>query len=155
VGRERLKTVFTMAASSVTSHFDAITLTWGAVNEWTAQAGYVRLAAKSENPTLAELLRRIAKQEGRHIDFYATQAEQRLQHPRAQRLVRNSLGRWWRPVGSGLMPHDATAHMVTYLFGDAEGLAMVERIDRRIERLPGLEGLGLVGKSRARFRVAA
>jgi hypothetical protein len=32
----------------------------------------------------------------------------------------------------------------TYLFGDPDGLSMAERIDRRVDRLPGLEGLHLV-----------
>ena len=32
----------------------------------------------------------------------------------------------------------------TYLFGDEEGLTLAERIDRRVDRLPGLDGLGLM-----------
>jgi hypothetical protein len=32
----------------------------------------------------------------------------------------------------------------TYLFGDADGRTMAERIDRRVDRLPGLDGLHLV-----------
>jgi rubrerythrin len=151
VGRDRLKTLFTMAASSVTSHFDAVALTWGAVNEWTTQAGYVRLAAKSEHPVLAELLRRIARQEGKHIDFYASQAERRLEAPAAQRLVRLALRRSWKPVGSGVMPKPETAHVVTYLFGDEAGQQMAERVDRRISRLPGLDGLRLVAGARLSY----
>jgi hypothetical protein len=155
VGRDRVKTLFTMAASSVTGHFDAVALTWGAVNEWTTQAAYVRLAAKSEHPVLAELLRRIAKQEGRHIDFYVSEAERRLQHPAAQRLVRLALRRSWRPVGSGVMPKAETAHLVRYLFGDADGRQLADRVDRRIARLPGLEGLTLVRNARAQYTLAA
>ncbi len=154
VGRDRVKTLFTMAASSVTSHFEAVALTWGAVNEWTTQAGYVRLAAKSDHPVLAELLRRIAKQEGRHIDFYASQAERRLEHPSAQRLVRLALRRAWHPVGSGVMPRRETAHLVTYLFGDDAGQQMADRVDRRISRLPGLDGLGLVRRARTEYAAA-
>lgn len=155
VGRDRLKTLFTMAASSVTSHFDAVALTWGAVNEWTTQAAYVRLASKADHPVLAELLRRIAKQEGRHIDFYASEAERRLQHPAAQRLVRMALRRSWRPVGSGVMPRAETAHLVSYLFGDDGGGEMAARVDRRISRLPGLDGLTLVADARAQLTIAA
>jgi rubrerythrin len=151
VGRDRLKTLFTMAASSVTSHFEAVALTWGAVNEWTTQAGYVRLASKSEHPVLAELLRRIAKQEGKHIDFYASQAERRLQAPAAQRLVRLALRRSWKPVGSGVMPRDETSHLVTYLFGDQAGSDMADRVDRRISRLPGLGDLRLVADARTAY----
>ncbi|MGH9079444.1 MAG: hypothetical protein ACRDYE_05070 [Acidimicrobiales bacterium] len=53
----------------------AIHMTWGAVNEWTTQAADGRLAKLGDHHTLAELLRRIMKQEGRHIDFIAAQAK--------------------------------------------------------------------------------
>ncbi|MCU1360830.1 MAG: hypothetical protein JWN99_2119 [Ilumatobacteraceae bacterium] len=123
----------------------AVHMTWGAVNEWTTQAGYARLAARANHPTLTELLRRIMKQEGRHIDFYSTQARQRLAHdPRARRLTRFALRHMWAPVGSDVMPVAEVKHLVGYLFGDDDGHEMVERIDRRIDKLPGLEGLHLV-----------
>jgi len=58
---------------------------------------YARLAKLSDHPTLATLLLRIMKQEGRHIDFYATQAAERLESSkRAQRITR------WALRGSGL-----------------------------------------------------
>ena len=40
--------------------------------------------------------------------------------------------------------HADTRFLVTSLFGDAEGATMAARIDRRIDRLPGLDGLGLM-----------
>jgi hypothetical protein len=42
------------------------------------------------------------------------------------------------------MPAADTDFLIAHLFGDADGIAFTERIDRRIDRLPGLEGLGLV-----------
>lgn len=128
----------------------AVHMTWGAVNEWTTQAGYARLAARADHPVLTELLRRIMRQEGRHIDFYASQAADRLADDRrARRLTRFALRRMWAPVGSDVMPTEEVDHLVTYLFGDDEGRAMVERIDRRIDRLPGLGGLHLVAAAAA------
>src|SRR5919106_1360358 len=56
----------------------ALHMTWGAVNEWTTQAGYLRLAQRAKHPVLTELTRRIARQEGRHIDFYVSEARRRL-----------------------------------------------------------------------------
>ena len=80
-------------------------MTWGAINEWTTQAGYSRLAKLAGHPTLSELLRRIMKQEERHIDFYAAQAGRRLADSRAaQRLTRWALRRFWAPVGTGVVP---------------------------------------------------
>jgi hypothetical protein len=132
-------------ASAITPHLTAVHMTWGAVNEWTTQAGYARLAKLAAHPTLSELLRRIMKQEGRHIDFYATQAKGRLaDSPAAQRLTRWALRRFWAPVGSGVVPEPEVDFLRTYLFGDDDGRAMADRIDRRVDRLPGLEGLNLL-----------
>ncbi len=131
--------------SALTPHLTAVHMTWGAVNEWTTQAAYSRLAKLAGHPTLSELLRRIMKQEGRHIDFYDHQARRRLADSRAaQRLTRWALRRFWAPVGSGVVPADEVAFLRGYLFGDEDGRAMAERIDRRVDRLPGLAGLDLL-----------
>jgi hypothetical protein len=146
--RDALRPIMFHFTSAVTRHLTALQMTWGAVNEWTTQAGYSRLAAKADNPVLGELLRRIMRQEGRHIDFYAAQAKSRLAESRAaQHLTRAALRRLWAPVGSGVMPTDETRFLVGHLFSDDTGLATAQRIDRHIDRLPGLEGLHLVEKS--------
>jgi hypothetical protein len=120
-------------------------MTWGAVNEWTTQAAYARLAKLADHPTLTELLRRIMKQEGRHIDFYATQARTRLADSRAaQRITRWALRHYWAPVGSGVVSDREVRFLGTYLFGDDDGRAVADRIDRRVDRLPGLDGLNLL-----------
>ena len=148
VGSGRLATLGTMLASAATEHIVTVSLTWGAVNEWTTQAAYVRLARRTGHATLAELVRRIARQEGRHIDFYASEASRRLENRRAQRMTRWALSHFWTPVCSGLMPHAETVHLITCLFGDDEGAEMARRIDRRIDRLPGLAGLRLIDRAR-------
>jgi hypothetical protein len=136
--------VLWMGFSAVTTHFLAVHMTFGVVNEWTTQAAYARLAATCDHPVLAELLRRIMRQEGRHIDFYLGQARRRLEPVAAQRTTRLALRRLWSPVGSSVMPRDETAHLAGALFAGDEGRAMLERIDRRIDSLPGLEGLDLL-----------
>jgi hypothetical protein len=106
------------------------------------------LAAKADNPVLGELLRRIMRQEGHHIDFYASQARARLADSRAaQKLTRCALRRLWAPVGSGVMPKDEIRFLVGYLFSDTNGRATAQRIDRHVDRLPGLEGLHLIENS--------
>lgn len=156
VGRERLKTVSLLASSMVTDHVATLSLAWGAVNEWTTQAGYLSLARTAGHPVLADLLRRIAKQEGRHIDFYQSQAARRLERSAgARRVTRYALARHWRPVGSGVMPAPDTCHLIGHLFGGGEGLATAERIDRRIASLPGMDGLTIVADARRRQLVAA
>ncbi len=132
-------------ASAVTPHLTAVHMTWGAVNEWTTQAAYARLAKLADHPTLTQLLRRIMEQEGRHIDFYATQARSRLADSRAaQRLTRWALRHFWAPVGTGVVSDQEVEFLRAYLFGDDDGKAMAERIDRSVDRLPGLTGLNLL-----------
>ncbi len=139
-----------LASLLVGPSMTAVHMTWGAINEWTTQAGYARLAQRSAHPVLAEMLRRIMRQEGRHIDFYAAQATARLAgNRRAQWLTRQALKRFWAPVGSDVMPEAEVHHLVAYLFSGNDGLAMAGRIDRRIDNLPGLGGLGLVERARA------
>jgi Fatty acid desaturase len=150
VGRERLKTLSMMLGSAITDHVVAVALVWGAVNEWTTQAGYVQLAKRSGHPVLAELLGRIAKQEGRHIDFYVSQASRRLdESPMARRLTRLTLRHRWRPVGAGVMPAVETDYLIGHLFGGDDGASLALRIDRRVGRLPGLHALALVTAARS------
>jgi hypothetical protein len=130
------------------SDFTAVHMTWGAINEWTTQAGYSQLSQRAGNPVLSALLKRIMRQEGRHIDFYATEAEDRLAaSTRAQRLTRMALRRFWAPVGSGVMPEEEVGFLADYLMGDGPGRAAASRIDRQIDRLPGLAGLRLVERA--------
>ena len=138
-----------LASMIVGPSMTAVHMTWGAINEWTTQAGYARLAQRCDHPVLAEMLRRIMRQEGRHIDFYAAQASTRLGGSRRARwLTRQALTRFWAPVGSDVMPEPEVRHLISFLFGGDDGAAMVDRIDRRIDTLPGLAGLRLVGTAR-------
>jgi hypothetical protein len=138
-----------LASLIIGSSMTAVHMTWGAINEWTTQAGYARLAQRCDHPVLAEMLRRIMRQEGRHIDFYAAQASTRLAgNRRAQWLTRQALTRFWAPVGSDVMPEEEVRHLISHLFGGADGAEMAARIDRRIDNLPGLGGLRLVGTAR-------
>ena len=142
--RDSLRPLMFWIGSALTN-MTAVQMTWGAVNEWTTQAGYGRLASKARSPVLNELLRRIMRQECRHIDFYAAQASRRLGSSRfAQRFTRYALQHWWQPVGSGVMPDDEVSFLVSHLFGDEDGAKVAQRIDRQVDRLPGLEGLHLV-----------
>ena len=135
-------------ASTLSQHLVAVHMAWGAVNERSTQAAYGRLSSRAGHPVLSELLQRIMKQEGRHIDFYASEARRRLGfHAQARALTRFALRRFWAPVGAGVMPPGELQFMIGHLFGDDEGLAVARRIDRQIDRLPGLEGLHLLERA--------
>lgn len=146
---ERLRPLSMMVGSAlVGADFVAVHMAWGAINELTTQAGYAQLARRAGHPVLSELLRRIMRQEGRHIDFYASQAEWRLAASRrARKVARVALRKLWSPVGSGVMPPAETSHLARYLMGGDDGMAAARRIDRRVDRLPGLAGLGLLERS--------
>jgi hypothetical protein len=134
-----------MAFSSATKHFLAVHMTFGVINEWTTQAGYARVLQQAAHPVLTDLLRRIMKQEGRHIDYYRSQAHDRLAASAgARRTTRAMVRQLWAPVGSQVMPREDTQHVIRTLFGDTAGRDAAARLDRRIDALPGLEGLALV-----------
>ncbi len=146
--RDRLRPLLFSLGSALSPHVVAVHMAWGAVNEWTTQAGYGRLAARAGHPVLAELLRRIMKQEGRHIDFYTAEACRRLDASAgARRLCRVALQRAWGPVGSGIMPAQEVAIVARYLFGGDAGRAAACRVDRQIDRMSGLQGLHLVERA--------
>lgn len=145
-----------LASLAVGSRWTAVHMTWGAINEWTAQAAYGRLIARTSHPVLTTLLKRLMRQEGKHVDFYASQAERRLVEDRAaQRLTRWTMRKYWGPVGSTIMPTAEVSFVVRYLFGGDEGLGVLDRIDRNMDRLPGLAGLGLARGSWERYGEAA
>lgn len=134
-----------LAANLVGADFIALHMVWGAVNEWSAVAAYSRLAALEGHPVLAVLLQRIAKQESRHVAFYATQARERLGRSRkAQKFARYALIHFWGPVGTGVMPESEVEHVMSHLFSGPDGREQVARIDANVAKLPGLAGLTIV-----------
>jgi hypothetical protein len=155
--KDRVAPMWSGIGSAVAGEsFTAVHMTWGAINEWCTQAGYSLLSAKADHPVLRELLRRIMKQEGRHIDFYASEAHRRLESDkRAQRLTRLALRRFWKPVGATVMPRSELAHLIDYLFADGAGRDVARRIDRRVDKLPGLSGLALCDHAVDEYAAAA
>ena len=150
--RDGLRPVMFFLGSALTGRMVVLHMVWGAINEWSTQSGYSRLAARAKHPVLTELLGRIMRQEGRHIDFYMREAEFRLTgRPHTQRFVRMALRRLWNPVGSGVMPDAEVSFLVAHLFGDDAGLEVARRIDRQVDRLPGLAGLQLAERARSRW----
>lgn len=143
-----------LAAALIGEDFIATHMTWGAINEWSTHAAYARLVAVEDHPTLTTVLRRIMHQETRHVAFYRTQAFERLQaSTRARRVTRLALRAFWAPVGSTVMPAGETRFLLQHLLGGNDGIRTVDMLDRKVDRLPGLEGLGLMHRAVSRFGV--
>lgn len=134
--------------------FVAVHMTWGAANELSAVAAYRRLAAMNDHPALTPLLKRIAQQETRHVAFYTTQAREKLaSSEKARAATRFALSKAWRPVGSGIMQETEIIHVMGHLFaGQGEEL---DSLDRKVQKLPGLEGLSIFRAAFARMGIAA
>lgn len=119
-------------------------MAWGAANELLTLNGYRLLSARCEDPVLIELLRRIAAQEARHFSFYLLQAEWRLRASGAARAVLpRVLAKSWTPVGvgEGYKTPAEFGQVLRYLGGGADGVATIERMDRRVAALPGFDAL--------------
>lgn len=134
-----------LMANIVGQDFIAIHMIWGAANEWSAITAYNRLAALEGHPVLATLLQRIAKQEARHVAFYATQARDRLARSvKAQKLARFALRKFWGPVGSGVMAESEVTFVLHHLMSGPDGRQAAAAIDDHIAKMPGLAGLRIV-----------
>jgi hypothetical protein len=152
---DRFAPIFqSLAANLIGEDFIAVHMTFGVINEWSTHAGYGRLLAKEDHPELAKLVGRIQRQETRHVAFYASQARERLERSRvAQLLTRLVLRVGWIPVGSGIMPAAETAFLLRYLMDGADGARVIQQIDDKIDRLPGLAGMHLVSRAAGRYGV--
>ncbi len=135
-------------------HFFAVHMAWGAVNEQSTLQGYLELARRTEHPLLRDVLAAIIKQERRHYAFYSTMAKRQLDASAfSRRLTRFALARFWTPVGVGVRPRHEAEAVIRHLF--PHGSTSAADIDRRVDDLPGCDGLGLLDKAARRAWAAA
>lgn len=132
----------------LTKHFHAVYLTWGAVSELMTLESYGILADRTRNPILAELLRRIAKDERRHFAFYYNMAREHLEPKTAQLITSWVLKNVWKPVGTRTRPSGEVEWMILYIFGEREGFESAKRLDTTISALPGMSWFDRINESR-------
>lgn len=132
--------------------FPAIHMAFGAVQELTTYHSYQALARRSGHPILAEICKRIMKQELRHFAFYFQQAKARLNNPVARKITEVALKLSWSPVGDGICSRDYTTHTMQYLFDGVDGTGL-EAIEKRVRELPGQEWFDLLSKFAATHNV--
>jgi hypothetical protein len=119
-------------------HFHGAYLTYGAISELSTLEGYGVLAGRTQNPILAEILHRLAKDERRHFSFYYNKAKLQLQQCNAQRLTTFIIKHFWLPVGGGVKPDAEVNWILNYILRGPEGENVARRIDETIAKLPGL-----------------
>jgi hypothetical protein len=146
--KEWLKDMGASLICQFSRHFHAAYLTYGAISELSTLEGYGVLASRTANPILAEILRRLAKDERRHFSFYYNKAFIELQNPRAQRLTSFIIRHFWLPVGGGVKPDDEVEWILNYVLADAGGAQVARRIDAMIAKLPGMEWFDRLTRSR-------
>lgn len=132
----------TMIAKTMPRTFVALWMFWGALQECLTTQAYEELARTTQNPVLAELCRRIAKQERRHFAYYYGQARQKLDGERgSQRFIRWLAERFYAPVGNGVKTDAEGAQLVAQLFPGDRIFEVMSYIEKRMAQLPGMEGL--------------
>ncbi|MEQ9497288.1 MAG: ferritin-like domain-containing protein [Deltaproteobacteria bacterium] len=137
---EAIEMVLSQGTVYITPKFIAAHMTWGAINELTAGAAYQSLEERTKNPVLAELLRRIVKQERKHFAFYYSQAKQRLEGDRfAQKLTSFILRNFFHVVGAGVGGQDNLDFIAASMFGTEAERAPLREAEKTIHALPGMD----------------
>jgi len=146
--KEWLKNLGASLLCQVSRHFHGVYLTYGAISELSTLEGYHVLAGRTANPVLAEILRRLAKDERRHFSFYYNKARQQLQERNTQRLTSFVLKRFWMPVGGGVKPDPEVDWILRFILGEPSGAQIAARIDATISKLPGMQWFDRLARSR-------
>jgi rubrerythrin len=132
----------TAMAKLVPQRFVALWMFWGALQECLTMQAYEAVIRDTNNPVLAEMFRRIAKQERRHFAYYFGQARDRLANNKAnQRFCRFIAQRFYSPVGSGIKTEEQIAGQMGRIFPRERLFEVMSYIERRMAQLPGMAGL--------------
>jgi rubrerythrin len=132
----------TAMAKLVPQRFVALWMFWGALQECLTMQDFEAVIRDTKNPVLAEMFRRIAKQERRHFAYYFGQARERLANNKAnQRFCRFIAQRFYSPVGSGIKTEEQIAEQMGRIFPRERLFEVMSYIERRMAQLPGMAGL--------------
>jgi len=145
---ERLKELGSSVLCRFSRYFHGAYLTYSAISELSTLEGYGVMARRTQNPIMAEIARRLAKDERRHSSFYYNKARLELRERNSQRLTNFVIRHFWLPVGGGVKPDSEVSWILSFILGDPEGAEIARRIDATIGKLPGLEWFDRLTRSR-------
>lgn len=151
----QMKVILTLT-NFVGRRFIGAHMAYGAVNEFTALQSYRRLAELANHPVLTYILRGIMREESVHSTFYQNVAKLELNRSIISRkLARFVLKHFFVPVGQGAKLEKDTNYMGKTLFGDEEGLELIDKhVTKRMQELPGFQGLQSVTQKIAKSALA-
>jgi hypothetical protein len=131
------------AGSIAPDVYPAVYACMGYRNEVMTLRGYGSLLSKvGEHPVLDPLLRHLMIDEGHHARFYRRIATAYLgSNPRARRAARMAMNMWWGIVGENFAGSDGADRVILYLFRDALGRELADKVDAQVATLPGLYGV--------------
>ncbi len=142
-----------MIARVAPKPFIALWMFWGSLQECLTTQAYEELATNTKNPVLAELCRRIAKQERRHFAYYFGQAKKKLEgQPKTQQFVRLIANQFYAPVGGGVKTDAEGAQLVAKLFPKERIFEVMSYIEKKMALLPGMEGLDCASRWAAKVQ---
>jgi rubrerythrin len=143
----------TAIAKLMPKTFVALWMFWGSLQECLTTQAYEELAKNTNNPVLAELCKRIAKQERRHFAYYFGQAKKKLEGQTwAQKFTRWIAKKFYAPVGGGVKTDEEGARLVAQLFPGDKIFEVMSYIEKRMAQLPGMEGLDCCTRWAARVQ---
>lgn len=131
--------LLTTLTNLVGQKFTATHMTFGAIHEMSTTLAYRRLQKLADHPVLTKILNAIIREESAHTQFYSRVARLELKKNEfARRISRFVIEHFWSPVGQGALPKKRTDHAIATLFGDPDGIEVVDKtVTRRIRQLPG------------------
>jgi rubrerythrin len=146
--REEMTGALSRFGATMSPHFAAAHMCWGAINEATAAASYMALARRTKNTELAKIVTKLAKDERKHFSFYFHQCEKRLKSGgwKARWLCDTTIRRFWKPVGIGVGEPRTLEFVASYMFGDERGKADLKKADDNIKSLPGMEWFNMTAE---------
>lgn len=143
----------TAIAKLMPKTFVALWMFWGSLQECLTTQAYEELAKNTSNPVLAELCKRIAKQERRHFAYYFGQAKKKLEGQTwAQKFTRWIAKKFYAPVGGGVKTDEEGARLVAQLFPGDKIFEVMSYIEKRMAQLPGMDGLDCCTRWAARVQ---
>ncbi|MFM9905889.1 MAG: ferritin-like domain-containing protein [Pyrinomonadaceae bacterium] len=145
--------ITTMICNIFGRKFSATHMTTGAIHEMEAAQGYRRLMTLANHPVLTYIVEGIIREEAAHGSFYRNIALLELKRDKAaQKIARYLVEKFWVPVGQGSLLKSRTEYMVTTLFGDDEGLSLLDTtVTQRLQALPGFANITTINDTMERI----